>query len=283
MNNEPRDIPQADPASHDPSEGRAAACAGCGGTGQAQTLDRTDRYLLVLDRLTDRGMELVELLMAKARREAAVQHAAPEAEPAPSEAAPDAVANEPAEPNTVEPQPTPEQRVELDPAFLAFQRITRAIRLCMALAIRLQNDRLDRAAGIVKGRAPPKPPRARSPKEQLEHLVEEAIERGAERDEKEVLLSELRERLEEDDIERDLELYAPEELVVRICQELGAGPDGEFSGMGTYVLHTVIIDPPPRPGEPFREQLPPEIVDRLERPTPLHVLRKMKRKKPPSG
>ena len=282
----------ADPASHEPSEARPATCVYWDGTRRP---DPTDRYMAMLDRCADLGMALIERLSAEAEqiiaarsaaaRRAATEAAAPvAAEPAPAEPAP-------AEPDTVaeagpaEPALTVEQHVARDPSYLAFQRLSRSVRLCMSLAIRFHNDRLDREAGLVKGRAAaaaPQPPREPSLKEQLADRVKEKIEREAEPDEKEALLSELRERLDEDDIERDLKQCPLDELAVRVCRDLGAGPDGNFQGMGVLIIEHVFIDPPPRPDEPFREQLPPEIV-RTEVPQPLHMIRATNRKKRPSG
>jgi hypothetical protein len=159
----------------------------------------------------------------------------------------------------------------------------------MALALRFQNDRLDREAGLVKARAAaeaaaPKPPRAPSRKEQLAELVTDKIEREAEPDEKEDLLSELRERLEDEDVERDLEHYALDELALQICQDLGAGPDGNFKGTGTLISEYLIVEPPLEPGGPIREG---EIY-RTEEPRPLHIIRRLNRdqkqkRKEPSG
>ena len=58
MNIERPITPSADPACHDPSEGRpeSAVCPDA-----APTPDRTDRYMRLLDHLVDVGMERVEL------------------------------------------------------------------------------------------------------------------------------------------------------------------------------------------------------------------------------
>ena len=273
------ETPSADPASHDPAEARPENAA------QHDALrapDPTDRYMRLLDRLVDIGMEQIELRAADAREEFAARSAIRAARVAAAEAAgPDA--------EPVEADPSPERTLEplpaLEPTDLAVQRLSRSVRLCMSLAIRFHNDRLDREAGLVKGRAAaaaPQPPRERSPKEQLADRVKEKIEREAEPDEKEILLSELRERLEEEDVERDLKQYPIDELALLICQDLGAGPDGNFQGMGTLIFEYEIIDPPPQPGEPAREEQPPEIF-RREEPSPLHIVRAMNRRKPPSG
>jgi hypothetical protein len=232
----------------------------------------------LLDRLVDIGMEQVELRAADAREEFAARSTVRAARVAAAVAAAEAAA-------PVESDPTQEHLPALERTDLAVQRLSRSVRQCMALALRFHNDRLDREAGLVKGRAAPaapKPGREPSPKVQLERRVKDKIEHEAEPAEKEILLSELRERLEEKDVERHLKQYSIDELVLLICQDLGAGPDGNFQGMGTLIIERVIIDPPPRPDEPVREQLPPEIIKR-EVPQPLHVIRAMNRRKPPSG
>jgi hypothetical protein len=294
VTNEPCQPIPADPARHEPSAARPEACAYWDGTRQP---DPTDRYMAMLDRCAALGMRLIESLTAEAEeviaarraaasaRRAAVE-AAPPAEPAPVE---EPVAPPEAEP--AEPEPTVEELVARDPAYLSFQRLTRSVRQCMALALRFQNDRLDREAGLVKARAAaeaaaPKPPRERSRKEQLAELVKDKIEREAEPDEKEDLLSELNERLEDDDLERDLEHHALDELALQICQDLGAGPDGNFKGTGTLISEYLIVEPPLEPGGPIREG---EIY-RTEEPRPLHIIRRLNRdqrrtqkQKPPSG
>jgi len=295
MSDTPHQPAPADPASHEPSAARPESCAYWDGTRQP---DPTDRYMAMLDRCAALGMRLIESLAAEAEEVIAARRAAASARRAAAEAAP------PAEPYPVEepvtlpeaepagPELTVEELVARDPAYLAFQRLTRSVRQCMALALRFQNDRLDREAGLVKGRAAaaaaaPKPPGERSRKEQLADLVKDKIEREAEPDEKEALLSELSERLEDDDLERDLEQYPLDELTLLICQDLGAGPDGNFKGTGTLISEYLIIDPPPRPGEPPREEQPPEIY-RTEEPSPLHIIRRLNRdqkrkRKEPSG
>ncbi len=279
--------PPADPASHDPAETRPESAAQ---QDAARAPDPTDRYMRLLDRLVDLGMEQIELLAADTRAEFAARSTIRVARVAAAVAAAEAEAAgaEIGAPGASDPAPerAPEPLPALEPNDLAVQRLSRAVRLCMALAIHLHHDRLDREAGLVKGRAAAaaKPVIERSPKEQLEDRVKDKIEREAEPGEKKILLSELRERLEEADVERDLKLYPIEELALRICRDLGAGADGNFQGMGTLIIETVIIDPPPQPGEPepVREQPPPELL-RKEVPQPLHIIRAMNRRKPPNG
>jgi len=274
----------ADPAGHDPSEGRPEDAAR---QDAAPAPDRTDRYLRLLDHLVDVGMEQVELRAADFREEIAARSTIRATMVTAAVAAAEAAAPGGERGDPVEPEPTPDATLDptrallpaLQPTDLAFQRLSRSIRLSMALALRFQNDRLDRAAGIVKTPKPPRQPA--SPREQVERKVKEAIERGAERDRKEILLSELREILEEEDIEDELDRCSPKELAVRICQDLGAGPDGEFR-RGEPVIQFVIVDPPHYPDAPFREQRPPEPCTTTDMPEPPHRIAAGNRK-PPSG
>jgi hypothetical protein len=284
--------PSADPASYDPSEVRPENAAQ---HGAARAPDPTDRYMRVLDRLVDIAVEQIELRAADAREEFAARSAIRAARVAAAVAAAEAAAPgaETGEPALSETTPEPAQAPlpALEPTDLAIQRLSRSARQCMALALRFQNDRLEREAGLVKARAAaeaaaPKPPRAPSRKEQLADLVKDKIEREAEPDEKEDLLSELRERLEDDDLERDLDQYPLDELALLICQELGAGPDGNFKGTGTLIFEYLLVDPPLEPGGPIQEG---ETL-RMEEPRPLHIIRRLNRdqrrkqkQKPPSG
>ncbi len=272
--------PSADPASPDPSLVRPEDAVQHGAD---RMPDPTDRYMRMLDRLVEIGLEQVELRAADARDEFAARRTIRAARVAAAVAAVEAAPPDAETDGPVEIEPIQELLPALEPSDLAFQRLSRSVRLCMALAVHFHTDRLDREAGVVKGRAAAaKPARERSPKEQLEDRVKDKIEREAEPGEKEILLSELRERLEEDDIEGGLTQYPIDELALKICRDLGAGPDGNFQGMGVLIIETVILDPPPQPGEPVREQPPPEIL-RKEVPQPLHIIRAMNRRKRPSG
>ena len=111
------ETPSADPASHDPAEARPENAA------QHDALrapDPTDRYMRLLDRLVDIGMEQIELRAADARDEFAARRAVRAARVAAAEAAgPDA--------EPVEADPSPERTLEplpaLEPTDLALQRL----------------------------------------------------------------------------------------------------------------------------------------------------------------
>jgi hypothetical protein len=111
------ELSPADPARHAPSQARPENC-------EARAPDPTDRYMRILDELVDLGTALTKDLVADAREEIAARRAARAAVSVATPAKPAAVPQ--AEPD--EPEPTPEERAGRDPSFLAFQRLTRAVR-----------------------------------------------------------------------------------------------------------------------------------------------------------
>jgi hypothetical protein len=215
-----RDIPQADPASPEPSAARPARPAYYEGGREA---DPTDRHMRVLQRLTDLCMEATEQLVARGRgkndRCAAVPAAAlvdptDSAEP---EEAPDTEAGDRAEEAL-----TQGQHGAPDSTGLALARLARAVRMSVWLEARLHSERLEREQKAATADGAQQQRKSRL-KQQLKRRVKEAIERQDEAEpvERETLERALAERLEQDDIERDLLRCAPEEIVGRICQELG--------------------------------------------------------------
>ncbi len=170
--------------------------------------------MLMLERLTHLGMALTEDLVADAREAIAVRRAtraaavaAASAEPAAGPAA----------------EPTPEELAARDPSGLAFTRLTRSLRLCMALAVRFHGDRLDRENGTVKEREAAKT----RLKGQLERKVKTIIEVEFENSEHAELKRALRERLEDKDIDIDLLTIPIEEVADRICRDLGIWEEDE--------------------------------------------------------
>ena len=272
--------PQADPASHDPSGVRAEGCADGGVPRQA---DPTDRYMLALDRLTDLGMALTEDLVAEAREMIAARRAARAAAPLDPATVPATDPNEP--------EPAAEALAARDPSGLTFSRLTRAVRLCMALAIRLHNDRLDREAGIVKPGAAAKPPGQPAPEreltdlEQIEARVAAVIEREAEPSEHERLHRVLTEQLEDRDIEHKLYRLSPDEIVAMMCRVLELTPDAAALEAENHPGWAYIVPSPPI--SPHYQGEPPVMV---EIPLPYAVAKTMtlprvlrEPKKPPDG
>ena len=245
--NEPHTSTPADPANHEPCQARTANCACCGGTRQP---DPTDEFMVMLKELAELGMGLTRDLVAEAREDIAARRAARAAAP-----------NEP-EPE-VGPELTAEARAANDPSQLAFQRMTRAVRLCMALALQFRDAQLEHEKQEAAASEAVEKQRKSRLQEQLARLVKEAIEMDtldriealaeteaeAERfddadgethddadDETEAergikafaefhTKPRLYERLKEEDIERDLGIVSMGELMARVCRDLEIEPD----------------------------------------------------------
>ena len=217
-----REIPQADPARHEPSAARPARPAYYEGGREA---DPTDRQMRILQRLTDLCMERAEQMVACGRGKDGLRAATPEATPvdptaaADPEEAPDTEAGDRAEEAL-----TQGQRAAPESTGLALARITRAVRMSVWLEARLHSERLEREQKAAAHDAAQQQRKSHL-KNHLKRHVTDAIERKTEDEaepvEREILERALQERLERDDIERDLIRYAPEELVARVCQELG--------------------------------------------------------------
>ena len=217
-----RDIPQADPDRPEPSAARPARPADYEG---GREPDPTDRHMRVLQRLTDLCMEATEQLVARGRGQNDLRAAAPEAPPADPtasaepEESPDTEAGDLAEEAL-----TQGQHAAPDSTGLALARLARAVRMAVWLEARLHGERLEREQKAAAHDAA-QPQRTSHLKTNLKRHVKDAIARQTEDEdepvEREILERALGERLERDDIERDLLRYAPEEIVGRVCQELG--------------------------------------------------------------
>ncbi len=208
MISEPPPTLSAEPARQAPSAARAESCAG----DVPRQVDPTDRYMLHLERLTTLGMALTEDLIADAREAIAARRAARAANLAVEPAPASAPAVEPAAA-----EPSPEELAARDPSGLAFARMTRALRLCMALAIRFHNDRQDRENGTGKARAAARQRAADQVERRVKDIIATEVE-PAERDEAKRLL---RECLMEKDAEIDLLAVPLEDMAERICSEIG--------------------------------------------------------------
>jgi hypothetical protein len=207
-----RAIPSAHPARHEPPP---AASTGC--------LRRK------LDELTDLAMGMARAVAADVQEVAAARHAA--------RVAADAAPEKPAGPAIMEAPPA-----VWDRPVLAFHRIARVVRLCVALATRLDSGQLELGARRAKPQAAatPREPRAKA---ELEAVVTDTIETEVERAEQATLKSALGALLERDEIERYLDRYSPEELVAWACRELGLPPRVEDEPQGG---ERVDIDAPDR-------------------------------------
>jgi hypothetical protein len=129
----------------------------------------------------------------------------------------------------------------MDQLNLGFSRVTRAVRLTMAYEARLLEDAEARRERIAAEAARRQKQRERQAEEalwrrldrrhdQVQHLAEAAIERKVEegeieRSEAVSLYADLRERLDDEDFEYELETSSIEEILPRICRHLGIEPD----------------------------------------------------------
>src|ERR1700679_405635 len=171
VNDERRKSNPADPASHDPSQGRPDSRAYRDGGREA---DPSDCFMRMLHRLAEIGMDLAEDLREDRQEERAARRAA--AETAQAERADD--------PPAEVPDPAPgvlasRRSKTRDVSDLAFHRLTRAVRLCMALSLKIHNDRLEREKQGAALQATAKRQRKARLKTQLNHLVKQAIDHQA--------------------------------------------------------------------------------------------------------
>ena len=242
-----RDIPQADPARHDPSEARPANCTCCGGTREP---DPTDDFILMLKEYAQLGMRLARVAVARAEEDESVPAAAP-TEPAVT------AQSEAEDPDTGKREA--ERRNTLKLADLAYSRAGRSIRLSMKLALEFHNNRLERDKKIESVETDAERNRRGRRKGQLRRLATDAIKRHTEReierqleaeeidevdeeakeDALETFYEALHERLNEEDIERDLDIRPTSDLFGRICQDLGIEPDWERLGRMFWALEEI--------------------------------------------
>ena len=193
------------------------------------------------------GMRLARVAVARAEEEESSQAPAP-TEPA---VAAESEAEDPAAGKR-----DAERRNALKSADLAYSRAGRSMRLSMSLALKFQDDRLERDKKIESVEADAERKRIGRRKGQLQRLATEAIKRHTEReierqleaeeifevdedakeDALDTLYEALSERLDEEDIERDLDICPTSDLFGRICQDLGIEPDWERLGRMFWAL-----------------------------------------------
>ncbi|HVJ51066.1 MAG TPA: hypothetical protein VM689_01300 [Aliidongia sp.] len=201
MSREPETAATAHDDQADPSGARAESCACSSG------LDLTAREALVLDELTEIGMTIARSLKDEALARATVAQAL----------AARVTAGEPA-------VPVPAGDADL---ARSFGHVSRAVRLTLALKSRLVADRLAVAAQrrLPAIEAAKKQRRKRQIIEAMEQLVEtEARETGRERD-VENLRADLRERLDDAEMEQEILDKGVGRVLIRICRDLGIASD----------------------------------------------------------
>jgi hypothetical protein len=227
----------------------------------------------MLDELAGLGMRLARLVTVRAEQEEAARGVAvPAAAPAEPAAAAELDADDPDLSNLPS-----EPRNTLPTAVLALQRVARTVRLCMALSHKLYYDRLERERKTAADYAVAEQTRTARRKQQIERVVKQAIDREIARREPECaskderlglydLDRELSERLDEEDIERDLGRCPTGELVGRVCRDIGIEPDWDLWRTDHWAVEEARLKPPgspyavpPEPEEPKPETAkPPE-------------------------
>jgi hypothetical protein len=247
-----RETPQADPARPDPSEARPVTCTGCGRETGPDSLDDDMRMLRELNQL---GMTLTEITVEQARR---------------ALDAPPGAATE-------------------DRSDLKFQRLSRSIRFGIMLRSQLRDGALEQNRRIEAARIAKAGERRTRLKKHLERIVGQAIERHMDREKERLIESEdefydeevdrekstdlyeeLTERLEDEDIERDLDVISRGEMVVRLCCDLKIEPDLEYWEDASWALEEARNNVP---GSPFAKPAAEETGSEVEEPVP----------KPPNG
>ncbi len=112
--------------------------------------------------------------------------------------------------------PTPERQPEADPA-IAFDRIARAVRRTIALARHIAANPAPR----------PQNPAARTAaRARLIRGVEDAIHRQRRETDAEPLYAELAERLQDPELELDLQGRPIDDLIEELCRDLGVAAQG---------------------------------------------------------
>ena len=112
--------------------------------------------------------------------------------------------------------PTPENRPEADPT-VAFDRIARAVRRTIALARHIASDPALQA---------PTPAHRATARAQLIRGVEDAIHRQRRETDAQSLYAEFAERLEDPELDLDLQGRAIDDLIEEICRDLGVAVQG---------------------------------------------------------
>ena len=115
------------------------------------------------------------------------------------------------------PEPAPAQAPQPDPT-IAFDRIARTLRRTIALARKLSEPA--RPAPVERSTEPSHQRRAAARK-QIIRAVEDTIQRETDGAEAKALHAELRERLDDPDLEDDLDQLPIAEIIRDICRDLG--------------------------------------------------------------
>jgi hypothetical protein len=166
-----------------------------------------------------------------------------------------------------------------DGAVTAFSRVAKVVRLCGLLQARLVKDMeeasrhaliyapmTEQAAALAETRKRAAADPANGHKARVERIVERQVRARHKDDEEEVerLMLEACDRLDDDDIYRDVQTRPVGELVARICKDLGIDPDWERLSQEAWAQEEIesgvesspFLPPPPKVagGGPLAEE-----------------------------
>ncbi len=150
--------------------------------------DDAQYYRRILHKILDVGTDLIDLIQAEAKAQAASLATAPAA----------AV------------EATDGIRPDLS---FAFDRVARAMRRTIMLADKITEDAKARANGTARHRA--------AGRKQIIREVEDVIQREAKGDRGDGLLAELAERLEQADLDDDIDTRPIDDIITDLCRDLG--------------------------------------------------------------
>lgn len=239
MNKEGSYNVQVDPARNEPFEARTGNCT-CGGV--APEPDSVEDDMRMLRRLAQLGMELTELTVEQVRQ---------------------AVAS----------APTPAAKAPDDRFDLKYHRLSRSVRLTITLRDKFRTEGLkqERHEAFEHGLEERK--RKERQKKQLERLVAQAIEHQTQVEFDQLVeingrvdqrpvdharktrFEALSDRIEEDDIEQDLDRCPTGELVERMCRDIGVEAALEIWRISHWAREEARLK---TPGSPFAAPPAPE-------------------------
>ena len=228
----------------DPETLRQPSCV----SGTSPEALRNEAHIAVLQELTRMGLDLARLV----HRQAMAQ-----------EMAPDAAAETPAVPERAAPN-----------AALAFSRIAKTIRQCMALEARLGDVHRRRGeeelalvgAVVTESRKVLHDEKRRQVKRAVVETIEaEKAAKSIDRIDAEKLLADLDEKLEDERMLDDLDERSVGECIARLCKKLGVTPDWNSWREAGWAVEEIAEKPA---GSPYAGEDWMKPVERRPRPRP---------------
>jgi hypothetical protein len=142
---------------------------------------------------------------------------------------------------------------------LGFARVAKAVRLTLAMRLRLAGEPAEAASPRAAPRAPADPEAAREArrrrwstlaKDMVRQGVERAIAAEARGEKAERLYAELHEKLEDPDELAELDGLGLSQIIVKICNDLGVGPRDKLAARREAAREAgVALQPEPPPPE----------------------------------